>query len=91
MADDWIIRRFDEISAELKLLRERSHTLANHVSPVVEHERRIGILEEEARDLLVFAAKFQNLEERVGSMTRALWSAAGALLIAAVTFALAQL
>ena len=91
MNDDWNNRRMDDLAAEIKLLRDRYHTLAGKVTPLVEHDRRLGILEEEARDLLVFAEKFRNLEERVGGMTRALWSAAGALVIAAVTFALAQL
>ena len=95
---DELTRRVDEYHREqqdtTRQFRERFHAQASEIAGVTlacnqipDIERRVHELEDQ--NVAVLARDVRWLEQRVDSMARALWTAAGALVIAAVTFALA--
>ena len=87
MTEDTLLFRIGELERVVEKIRDRLHHHAEMIQPVPDHARRIRELE--ARDFAVLSTRVEYLEERVDAMAKALWTAAGALVIAAVTFALA--
>lgn len=83
---DELERRLAEQAEEIRVLRARSHDLANELQKHGDHDRRLTDLE--AQNVDVLSTKFGYLEKRVDAMAKALWTAAGSLLIAAAVFAL---
>lgn len=83
---DELERRLGDQAEEIRILRARTHEMANELQRQADHDRRIGELE--AQNVDVLSTKFGYLEKRVDAMAKALWTAAGSLLIAAAVFAL---
>lgn len=79
-------RRVAEQAEEIRTLRARAHDMANELQRHADHDRRITELE--AQNVDVLTTKFGYLEKRVDAMAKALWTAAGSLLLAAAVFAL---
>ena len=89
-----IVQNHREQQDTTRQFRERFHAQSSEIAGVTlacnqipDIERRVHELEDQ--NVAVLARDVRWLEQRVDSMARALWTAAGALVIAAVTFALA--
>lgn len=81
-----IERRLGEQHDTSELIRSRLHEHAQIITVIPDHNRRL--LELEAQNIGVLAARFDYFEDRVDTMTKWLVATAGSLLVAAAVFAL---